>query len=76
MRDAGEPAARGQAIRRLAAVTAVLLLLLCAAAGAPAVGLVLGLVVWFSGIAVARNLTGTDGLRALRDELFLRRRDR
>jgi hypothetical protein len=76
MRDGGEPAARGQAVRRLAAVAAVLMLLLCAAAGAPAVGLVLALVVWSSGIAVSRNLTGSEGLRALRDELFPRRRAR
>jgi hypothetical protein len=76
MRGAREPAARGQAVRRLAAVVAVLFFLLCAAAGAAAVGLVLALVVWSSGIAVARNLTGADGLRALRDELFPRRRAR
>ena len=73
MRD---PSARGPTVRRLAAVAAVLFFLLCAAAGAAAVGLVLALVVWSSGIAVARNLTGTDGLRALRDELLLRRRGR
>ena len=76
MREAGEPAARRQAVRRLAGVAAVVLLLLCTAAGAPAVGLMLALVVWSSGVAVARNLTGADGLRALRDELFPRRRAR
>ena len=67
---------RDATVRRAAATFAVFLVVLCAAAGAPVVGLVLALVVWSSGIAVARNLTGTDGLRALRDELFLRRRGR
>ena len=65
---------RDEAVRRAAATFAVFLVVLCAAAGAPVVGLVLALVVWSSGIAVARNLTGAEGLRALRDELLLRRR--
>jgi uncharacterized oligopeptide transporter (OPT) family protein len=67
---------RDAAIRRAAAAFAVFLAVLCAAAGAPVVGLVLGLAVWVSGIAVARNLTGAAGLRELRDELLVRRRTR
>ena len=67
---------RDAAVRRAAATFAVFLVVLCAAAGAPVIGLVLALVVWSSGIAVARNLTGAEGLRALRDELLLRRRTR